>query len=569
MNINSEPSKELESTISQGKNSTPLQKFWQILTAPALSIIEVGEKRSARLAASFLLAITFLNIAGGIARAPRLGFLGSFSGPIGSSLIVSVVAYFLSRTKWYKAGIFLFALSFSSLAYLSMIQGGDQSDFGAFVLIYVPLSLIVSSSFLSGWAVFLLVGLNVGAYLSITAFGVNLPANVGAQTGIVTVIGVVLILLTNFRDTTEKIRFAEIQTINQELEALSANLEQRVFERTQELSIANDNANRRSEQLTVIAELSSTITTAGDLDKLLPTIASFISEKLNYYHVGIFLNDSSNSYAVLRASNSPGGQAMLERGHKLLIGQEGIVGYAISRGKTQIALDVGEDAIYFSNPDLPDTHSEIAIPLRGANEVIGALDIQSHETNAFSTDDLAVFTTLADQVAVAIQNSQLQNETQTTLQSLQEFYREQTARDWKSFTRSTSLKGYKYDGVDSKPINANEILMLESEPMLSIPVRLRGQIIGKLKLKPYDKKRTLTDEEVSLVEATIERVALALEGARLLEDAQRRAAKERTISEGAAHVSQVSDIESILNATAEELERALGSSEVIIQLTSE
>ena len=197
MNVNSE-------TVSR-PNGLILQRIWNRLTSPSAALTDIGERRSARLAASFLLAITVLDFVGGLARTLRLGFVEAFIGPIGYSLLALLPTYFLSRTRWYRAAIFLFSLSFSALAYVSILDQGNSAEYGTLILIYVPLSLIVASSFLSAPAVFLLVGLNIGAYLSIQALGVVLPENIGAQAGIITVIGIVLMLLTNFRNNTEKI----------------------------------------------------------------------------------------------------------------------------------------------------------------------------------------------------------------------------------------------------------------------------------------------------------------------------------------------------------------------------
>ena len=237
-------------------------------------------------------------------------------------------------------------------------------------------------------------------------------------------------------------------------------------------------------------------------------------------------------------------------------------------GQPRIALDVGADSVYFDNPDLPDTRSEIALPLRLGPEFIGALDIQSTEANAFSTEDMSVFTTLADQIAIAIQNARLLNQAQTALSEVEQAYAEQTGRAWKSFSKSQSISGYYFDGVEPKPLSNGTNLKSEIGSEITLPVNLRGQTIGTLKLKSSSENRNWTSEEITLAEAALERAALALENTRLLEDAQNRAAKERIISESTTRISAALDVENILQNTAEELERVLRSSEVVIQLES-
>ena len=554
---------------TQQTNTSFLQRIWDWITAPSTQLEDIGEQRSARLAASFLFAIAALDLIGGLARVPRMGLLESFAGPIGYSFIALTITYILSRTKWYRAAIFLFSLSYSSLAYISIIQEGNTADSSTFILIYVPLCLIVASSFISSPAVFLLVGMNIGAYMSIQYFGISLPENIGAQTGIITVIGIVLMLLTNFRNSTEKIRLEELRKVNRELEDLSNELEQRVVVRTQELQNANQQTTRRSEQLVAIAELARSITDIQAIDSLLSTITAFISQRLGYYHVGIFLNDPSNTYALLRAANSTGGQKMLSRGHKLKIGQQGIVGYAIKSGHPRIALDVGTDSVHFINPDLPDSHSEMAVPLRLGTEIIGALDIQSIEANAFSTDDMHVFNTLADQVSIAIQNARLLEQAQTALREVEEAYAEQTGQAWKGFSSKQVISGYRFDGIEPQPIMQASKSTEDADPNLILPMRLRGQTIGKLKLRTDNANRKWTDEEITLVEAAVERAALALESARLLEEAQSRAAREQAISEIAENLSRASEVENILQTTVAELGRRLSCTKSItIEMTN-
>ena len=565
MNVNSEiisqPEPETES------NKASFQRLWNRLTSPSPALEDIGERRSARLAASFLFAITLLDFIGGLARLPRMGFVEAFSGPIGYSLVALLLTYFISRTKWYRAAIFLFSFSFSALAYVSILDQGNSAEYGTLILIYVPLSLIVASSFVSAPAVFLLVGLNIGAYLSIQALGVELPENIGAQAGIITVIGVVLMLLTNFRNNTEKIRLTEIQETNRELESLSNELEQRVETRTQELMAANQQTSRRSEQLTAIAELARSLTDIQDIESLLPAITNFVSQRLGYYHTGIFLNDDNQTYAVLRAANSEGGQKMLARGHRLRIGEEGIVGYAIKTGKPRIALDVGADSVYFDNPDLPETRSEMALPLRLGSEYTGALDIQSTEANAFSTEDMSVFTTLADQIAVAIQNARLLLKSQSALRDVEEAYAEQTGQAWQNFMKTQTISGYHYDGIEPKPLTSKGKSNFNAG--LTLPIRLRGQSIGKLKLKAGNEERTWTKAEIAIAEAAIERAALTLESARLLEDAQKRAARERMIGEITASIGASTDMDAILRAAVSELGRQISGAKIAVELNAE
>jgi signal transduction histidine kinase len=210
--------------VSHNRNLLARLTDW--FTAPSSSLTEIGDQQSARLAASFLIVTLVLDLAGAFDRVPRLGWPGAFSGGLGVSLFSTLLAYPLTRTKWYRVGIFIFSLSFAATAYFSILTEGAKADHGAIILIYVPLSLIIASSFLSPRTVFLLTGLNVGAYLALPFLGGTLPDNFKPQVGIIILIGLVLILLTSFHANLEKERLKDVQKINQELQTLSNQLEQ-------------------------------------------------------------------------------------------------------------------------------------------------------------------------------------------------------------------------------------------------------------------------------------------------------------------------------------------------------
>ena len=211
----------------------------------------------------------------------------------------------------------------------------------------------------------------------------------------------------------------ELRTSNDKLQELNQSLEDRVTSRTADLEQANQRNEKRVKQFEAIAQVAHATTANESLETLLPRLVSLVSEQFGFYHTGIFLMDENRGYAVLSAANSTGGKQMLERGHKLQVGQSGIVGFVSATGTPRIALDVGSDAVYFDNPDLPNTRSEMALPLRILDEIIGVLDVQSTEENAFLEEDIDILSTLTDQVAIAIQNSRTYQTMQKLLQDAQ------------------------------------------------------------------------------------------------------------------------------------------------------
>jgi GAF domain-containing protein len=200
-----------------------------------------------------------------------------------------------------------------------------------------------------------------------------------------------------------------------------------------------DETQRRAVQLRAAAEVARDATAILDVNQLLDETVHLISEQFGFYHAGVFLLDERGEYAVLQAASSEGGGRMLERGHKLQVGKVGIVGYVSDTGEPRIALDVDEDAAHFASSDLPDTRSEMALPLKVRGRVIGVLDVQSTQEAAFSEDDVAVLQTLADQLATAIENARLFEQAQRRVRR-ERLIREITAKVVSSTNLDTVLK---------------------------------------------------------------------------------------------------------------------------------
>ncbi len=357
------------------------------------------------------------------------------------------------------------------------------------------------------------------------------------------------------------------------LQELIEALEQRVAERTQALE-------RRAAQLQTAAEVGIAAASIRDLDTLLDRITHLISQRFGFYHVGIFLLDESGEYAVLQASNSPGGQRMLQRGHRLRVGEQGIVGYVTSRGEGRIALDVGEDAVFFDNPDLPETRSEMALPLIAGGRILGALDVQSKQEAAFSDEDIETLQVLANQIAIAIENTFLFQETQEALDALQRAYAQTTAQAWNAILRSYRQMGYAVSNGRLQPLSeadlppstrkalqSGEAMPDKNDPtVLLVPIRIRAQTIGLLRLKKPPRSGAWDAEEIDLAQALAEQLATSLDSARLYQESVLRALQERTIGDVSARLQEALDLNTILRTAAKETQRAFGLPEVVIQL---
>jgi GAF domain-containing protein/HAMP domain-containing protein len=382
----------------------------------------------------------------------------------------------------------------------------------------------------------------------------------------------------------------ELEDLAEAFNQMSSDLAQAFETLEEKVADRARNLERRSLELETIAEVAREITIIHDLNTLLNVSANLIRERFKYYHVGIFLIDERGEFAILRAASSTAAHQMLEQHYKLKVGQEGLVGNVTRTGQAHIALDVGTDAIHFQNPFLPESHSEITLPLRSRSITIGALDIQTDVQSAFSEQDVKALQLLADQLAAAIENAQLVQQVEGTFAELNNSYRMQTQSVWQSAISQYERPSYEYDGIQVRAVprhlsddllkqleNGEPIIVKENgerkgdhaKTTLMVPLMVLTQVIGVIGLEQEDPDHIWSDQEISIVQAAASRAGITLENARLLEESQRRAIKERTIFDATARIGSALNIGNILHATAEEIERIISNSEVILQFNND
>ncbi len=349
-------------------------------------------------------------------------------------------------------------------------------------------------------------------------------------------------------------------------------LEQRVAERTRELE-------ENLFELEGAAQVARQAASIRDVDQLLDEMAHLVSVLFGFYHTGFFLIDEAGEYAILRAASSAGGRRMLERGHRLRVGEQGIVGFVADAGVPRVALDVGEEAVHFENPDLPDTHSEMAAPLEVRGEIIGVLDVQSMEKAAFSDQDVTIIKTMADQIAVAIENARLLETSQRALRELEMAQGKRVRSAWR---RKEQLPAYEYDRVDVRPADVGSMPIVDQAlasgqvvstqgadnggAALAAPLRLRDQAIGAIALEEISEKRSWSQDEVDLVQDVSEQVAQALESARLFEEAQRRAEEQAVLNELGQTLTAQLNVEEVLEESYRGASRLLDTTNFYIAL---
>jgi GAF domain-containing protein/HAMP domain-containing protein len=325
------------------------------------------------------------------------------------------------------------------------------------------------------------------------------------------------------------------------LDQFQSGLEKQVADRTAQLRATNE-----------VGQVASGILRP---DELMSRIVNLITDRFGYYYSAIFLIDTTGRWAVLKDATGIAGQTLKAQGHRLEVGGRSMVGTTTSTRQARIALDVGAESVRFDNPLLPETRSEISLPLIIGERVIGALDVQSKQASAFQENDIITLQGMANQVAIALENARLFQETQQSLEELRAAHRLYISESWNQIGRDPAKYEYSTlnDGIEENQGNIS----------ISVPLTLREQIIGQLNL---ESTQEWTPEERALIEAVATQTALALENARLLEQSQQLAIRERLTAEIIGKVWSSPNMDVILQTAIKELCRALQADEATIEV---
>ncbi|MCZ2121753.1 MAG: GAF domain-containing protein [Anaerolineales bacterium] len=518
-------------TLSASKASAPatqfwLAKFWNRMIEAHPSIQDVQQRNSARLASSFLFVILLLELTGVIASAFNGGILAAINTFI-MPITATLISYLISRTKRYQVAIFIFALFYSSLAYLTIAKDTVDANTGTLLFIYIPISLIVASAFLSSWAVFALVIFNIFAFvLTVKSYLPATPDGFGVQAGLINGIGLVLILLTNFRKRNERQSLQEVRDANAELQIANTELissrdqlEQRVHERTRDLELAS--------------EVGRTVTAKVDnLHGLLSEAVEQIRSRFNLYYAQIYLADRANRAITLRAGTGEAGKQLLQRGHQLLINNDSLNGRAALYRNAVIVADTANSDSFLPNPLLPKTRSEMAVPMTISDQVIGVIDLQSDTANSLNESNLPAFEALAGQLAVAIQNAALFEQAQQARAEVMEQAKRVSLSSWQSFLnaidRSESI-GYIFNQEEILPLVETAQKQTHPHEALIVPIQVVGAHVGEIQLiDTRNRKWSTSDAEI--IDAVALQVAQHIDSLRLLAQSEKYRSEAEQIS---------------------------------------
>ena len=550
------------SNEASNQMTTIASSFWQRMVGSLFahhpSIIDVGEKRQAYLVAVITLLLTFTTALGAI-----IVFLlqGMTRGLIILTVtaITSAIGYALSRGPSFRLGGYVIILALTIAAFSdSRVENISNSLYTSLI----PAVIIAGFLFSFQYLVVFTVLINV--LIGFLPFLYPEYSDIGIIFAVFFPLCILVLATRRYRDNVERDRLAELLEANRELTTLSNDLELGVQERTSSLE-------RRARQLQVVTEVAQTAASYQNLEQLLSDSTRLIAEDFGFYHVAIFMQDEEEINITLRASNSAGGQKMLSEKYTLPIDIHSIVGHAAKTLTIRIIRDAETDVEFVENPNLPETRSEIAVPLKVGLRLIGVLDIQSKRIDAFSEDDISVVGALANQLAVAIENTRLLAATRNALVESEQTYQRYVRQAWSQFSQRLEQDEYRYESgqIIAGKRESNNNKSEQDATRLNIPLFVRGQEIGVLNVQPRLGERKWSTDEITLVEAAAERTALALENARLLEDSQRRASLERTIGEMTSRIGATTKVDAILRATVQELGHQLGDAEIVLELEND
>jgi GAF domain-containing protein/HAMP domain-containing protein len=324
------------------------------------------------------------------------------------------------------------------------------------------------------------------------------------------------------------------------LEELQQTLENKVFERTEQLRVSN--------------EVGRIATTILDPDTVIEKVVNLITESFNYYYAAIFLINEDYQWAELKSATGIAGKHLTEQKHKLPIDKNSMVGNAILTREPQVSLDVGESPMRFDNPLLPKTRSEIAIPLIVGVRVIGALDVQSIREGDFRQEVTSTLESMANQVAIAIENARLFKEMNQVIEELNQTNRQNLLSSWSDKLLTNKLDYTTGSSLNQSQVSANEI---------EVKLKIRDEGIGFIRMQ---REENWSKEDQAWVEALATQVSISLENARFIEESQQAAFRDRLAASITQKIWSSNSVEGILQTTIQELGRALDASDATIIL---
>lgn len=506
---------------------------------------------------------------------PILITWGIFVG-IGALAIVRNVPFWirvdLVAVIFFLAGVFFYVLNGVSGAGLLLLMGAVLT-----ITVFGSGRAGIAAAIISAAAVFL-IGIMVSSGRLLQPIPLSLGQNIGWLIAGLAFLTLGLIYVGSISQM--------VSNLTHTLGMQQSKLDQQTTEQSSLQSIAENQSqelDRRNQHLDLLLQLSQINQESRNQQEFLDNFSAYLQSKFSLYHVGVYLLDETKGYAVLHASPGETGKVLMEQKFRLRVGETGMIGDVAFRREPRYAPNVEEDAVYYQNPLLPYTKSELTVPIKARNEVIGVLDLQSSTENAFSATDIRIFELLANSLGTLIVHRDLAGRLEKIEYEADQASRMNVRKAWRAYLR-TSRRNYAFryrnqeistevppTEVEKAVVDMGGIVQKTiptengaQQTVLALPIKLRGETLGVLNI--HFNGTVIPQDLVQLMESTSNRLGLALENARLLEEIRVRAEREHLVSDISARVRSSTAVEDILSTAAAELGRSFGVSEVIVQL---
>jgi GAF domain-containing protein len=357
------------------------------------------------------------------------------------------------------------------------------------------------------------------------------------------------------------------KTAEEDLRQMNESLERQVAERMR-------GAERRTLQLQTTAEITRIAVQSTDPGPLMVQAVELIRERFGFYHASVFTLDETGAWAVLRASTGDAGRSLLSRNHRLAVGSASLVGWVTGNRLPRISNDVEADPFHFKNPLLPDTRAEMTLPLTVGGRLIGALDVQSTEKDAFAEEDVRTLEAIAGELAIAIDNARLVRETADELQRTEGLVHGRARESWARFARAGVPTMLRVGAEEGEFRSEHGIAQRAFETVgTAVGRRSRSGCAGDRAAKP-SRRSPLADaaeepwakDDIELIQAAAVQVGLALESARQYAEEQRRVAELEVVNRVAQAVSQLLRLDSLFRVVHAQMSQVLPQTDLAIGL---
>lgn len=380
------------------------------------------------------------------------------------------------------------------------------------------------------------------------------------------------------------LNFDSQRTGQEKAKVKSAKFEEQIWTlASQHEALAQLNAERTAEisryllYMQVSAEVNQVINAQPDLKRLSQQIVDLLLERFGLCYAGIFLVDSAGHWAVLHAGTGETGRALLAAQHRIEIGT-GMVGWSIANNRPRVTTEASADAVRLATPTLPLARAEAALPMRSSGKVVGAITLQSIRADDFTPDMITALQVLVDGVATVLPNLNLQDLSTGLSKQLPANMPGQFAMT--EFLTTNNQKGYLYDRISIKPVQTSlpplvqdvmkkgqTICSIDAEtPVASVPIKIRGQVVGVLNFQKARQGAPWKDREIILLEQLTDQLGIAMDSARLYLNIQRQAYQEQLTGEITARMRESLDVDTVLRTAVDEIYRALSLEEILIQV---